>query len=325
MLIVEVLSLVCQPLLRRVRINRRQSVVVDAFFGKANANRSTPKAPWTLSRRQFGNNDCKAIARCSDIQTGQSHIGGYRLTHQATTCGTAMMKDWIISIMQTMGYTGIGLLMFLENLFPPIPSELIMPAAGFAATSGGLTLWGAILAGIVGSVLGQLPLYYLGRIVGRRRLKRLANRYGRWLMVSADSIDRADASFNRHGKAAVFFCRVVPGLRSLISIPAGIAKMNLATFLLWTTLGTSIWTSALTTLGYVLGRNYERVSEYLGPISTAITVLLVAAVVVWVVRRRRRKATASDTNGSHRHSNATAPAAITDSVAKPSPSRQTAR
>ncbi len=198
------------------------------------------------------------------------------------------MKDWIISVMQTMGYTGIGLLMFLENIFPPIPSELIMPAAGFAATSGGLTLWGAILAGIAGSVLGQLPLYYLGRVVGRRRLKRLADRYGRWLMVSSASIDRADASFNRHGKAAVFFCRVVPGLRSLISIPAGIAKMNLATFLLWTTLGTSIWTTALTTLGYVLGRNYERVSEYLGPISTAVTVLLIAAAIIWVVRRRRQ-------------------------------------
>lgn len=197
------------------------------------------------------------------------------------------MKDWIISVMQTMGYPGIGLLMFLENIFPPIPSELIMPAAGFAATSGGLTLWGAILAGIIGSVLGQLPLYYLGRVVGRRRLKRWADKHGRWLMVSASSIDRADAAFNRHGKAAVFFCRVVPGLRSLISIPAGIAKMNLATFLLWTTLGTSIWTSALTTLGYVLGRNYEQVSEYLGPVSTAITVLLIAAAIIWVVRRRR--------------------------------------
>lgn len=198
------------------------------------------------------------------------------------------MKDWIISVMQTMGYPGIGLLMFLENIFPPIPSELIMPAAGFAASSGGLTLGGAILAGIIGSVLGQLPLYYLGRLVGRRRLKRWADRHGRWLMVSAASIDRADAAFLRHGKSAVFFCRVVPGLRSLISIPAGIAKMNLATFLLWTTLGTSIWTSALTTLGYALGQNYERVSEYLGPISTAITVLLVAAAIIWVVRRRRK-------------------------------------
>ncbi len=208
------------------------------------------------------------------------------------------MKDWIISIMQTMGYPGIGLLMFLENIFPPIPSELIMPAAGFAATSGGLTLWGAILAGIIGSVLGQLPLYYLGRVVGRRRLKRWADKHGRWLMVSAASIDRADASFNRHGKSAVFFCRVVPGLRSFISIPAGVAKMNLATFLIWTTLGTSIWTSALTTLGYVLGRNYERVSEYMGPVSTTVTVLLIAAVVVWVVRRRR-KANAADAAGSN--------------------------
>jgi len=205
-----------------------------------------------------------------------------------------MMKDWVISIMQTMGYPGIGLLMFLENIFPPIPSELIMPAAGFAATSGGLTLWGAILAGIIGSVLGQLPLYYLGRLVGRRRLKRWADQHGRWLMVSAANIDQADAMFNRHGKSAVFFCRVVPGLRSLISIPAGIAKMNLATFLIWTTLGTTIWTSALTTLGYVLGQNYERVSEYMGPASTIILGLLVAAVIVWVLRRRRKAKRSGD-------------------------------
>ena len=198
------------------------------------------------------------------------------------------MKDWVISIMQTMGYPGIGLLMFLENIFPPIPSELIMPAAGFAATSGGVTLWGAILAGIIGSVLGQLPLYYLGRLVGRRRLKRWADQHGRWLMVSAANIDQADAMFNRHGKSAVFFCRVVPGLRSLISIPAGIAKMNLATFLIWTTLGTTIWTSALTTLGYVLGQNYERVSEYMGPASTIILGLLVAAAIVWVLHQRRK-------------------------------------
>lgn len=196
------------------------------------------------------------------------------------------MKDWINSIMQTMGYPGVVLLMFLENLFPPIPSELIMPAAGFAASSGGLTLWGAILAGIAGSVLGQLPLYYLGRVVGRRRLKRWADRHGRWLMVSAASIDRADAWFSRHGNAAVFYCRVVPGVRSYISIPAGVAKMNLASFLAWTTLGTTIWTSLLTTAGYLLGRNYERVSQWLGPLSTVITLGIIVAIIVWVVRRR---------------------------------------
>lgn len=198
------------------------------------------------------------------------------------------MKDWINSIMETMGYPGIALLMFLENIFPPIPSELIMPAAGFAAHSGGLTLWGAILAGIIGSALGQLPLYYLGRLVGLRRLKRWADAHGRWLLVSSASIDRADAWFHRHGRAAVFFCRIVPGLRSYISIPAGVARMNLASFVFWTTLGTAIWTSVLSTIGYLLGQNYELVNKYLSPISAAVTVVAIIAAAVWLVRRRRK-------------------------------------
>lgn len=198
------------------------------------------------------------------------------------------MKNWINGVMESMGYPGVALLMFLENIFPPIPSELIMPAAGFAANNGRLTLVGVIASGIIGSVAGQLPLYYIGRKFGLRRSKRLADRYGRWLMISSHSIERAHRRFHRHGSMTVFVCRVIPGLRSLISIPAGVAKMNLAVFLIWTTAGTAIWTSVLAALGLWLGRNYDRVSTYLGPISTGVLVLVILAAVVWAFRRRRR-------------------------------------
>lgn len=208
------------------------------------------------------------------------------------------MKEWISSVMETMGYPGIALLMFLENVFPPIPSELIMPAAGFAAAGDRLTLWGVIFSGVLGSVLGQLPLYYLGRGLGLRRTKRLADRHGRWLMVSSESIARADAWFHRHGELAVFLCRIVPGIRSYISIPAGIAHMNLFKFLLWTLLGTAIWTTTLAVLGLMLGRNYERVSQFLGPISTTLVIVLIAAVIVWVVRRRKQAKRAHASAGS---------------------------
>lgn len=197
------------------------------------------------------------------------------------------MKAWINSVMETMGYPGIALLMFLENVFPPIPSELIMPAAGFTAAEGHLTLWGVILSGAAGSVLGQLPLYYLGRALGLQRIKRFADRHGRWLMLNATNIERADGWFNRHGWLAIFVCRVIPGLRSYISIPAGVARMNLIGFLLWTTLGTALWTAVLAVLGLWLGQHYEQVSQFLGPISTIVGVGVVVAIIVWIVRRRR--------------------------------------
>jgi membrane protein DedA with SNARE-associated domain len=123
--------------------------------------------------------------------------------------------------METLGYAGVAFLMFLENVFPPIPSELIMPLAGFSAARGEMTLWGVIVAGSVGSVLGQYPLYYLGRAVGPERLHRWADRHGKWLTVSGKDIEKAREWLNRRGPIAVLLCRLVPGVRSLISIPRG--------------------------------------------------------------------------------------------------------
>ncbi len=191
--------------------------------------------------------------------------------------------------MTSLGYPGVALLMFLENLFPPIPSELIMPLAGFTAGRGELSFVWVVVAGSVGSLLGQLPLYYLGRLVGEEKLVRWADRYGKWLTVSGDDIRRADDWFDKHGTKAVFFARLVPGLRSLISIPAGISEMPMPKFLLYSALGTTLWVVILTALGGLLGENYDAVDTYLGPVALVVVGGLAVFAVVWIVRRRGRQ------------------------------------
>ena len=131
------------------------------------------------------------------------------------------MTEWITNTMTSMGYLGIALLMFLENLFPPIPSELIMPLAGFTVHEGQMEFIPAVVAGIVGTVVGALPWYYLGRVVDEEKIEKLADKYGKWITVSAKDIQKANQWFNRHGSKAVLLCRLVPGVRTLISLPAG--------------------------------------------------------------------------------------------------------
>ena len=201
------------------------------------------------------------------------------------------MVEWIKSSMESLGYAGIVFLMFLENVFPPIPSELIMPLGGFSSLEGELTYVGVVAAGTAGSVLGALPLYYLGRLLGEERLKQLADRYGKWLTVSSKEIDRADTWFDTHGHKAVFFCRLVPGVRSLISIPAGVSGMHLAPFLIYSTLGSAIWTAFLAYLGRLLGENYELVDRYIGPLSYVVLGILLLAFGAWIWHRRRSSST----------------------------------
>jgi membrane protein DedA with SNARE-associated domain len=172
--------------------------------------------------------------------------------------------------------------MLVENLFPPIPSELIMPLAGFMVAQDKLTFVGTTVAGMAGSVVGALPFYYAGKKLGEERVKRFADRYGRWLTVSRHDIERASRWFHKHGGTAVFLCRLVPGVRSFISVPAGIAGMNFVKFLVYTSLGTALWAGSLAYLGYVLGSNFTKVGEYLDLVSWivfgAITALYVARV-----------------------------------------------
>lgn len=196
------------------------------------------------------------------------------------------MIDWVKTVIQSIGYPGIALLMIIENIFPPIPSEIIMPFAGFVTQQGELNFFGVVLAGTVGSVLGTIPFYYLGQKIGEERLKRWADKHGKWLMLSSHDIDRATGWFDRHDASAVFICRLIPGIRTLISIPAGINKMNLGYFLLLTTIGTTLWISLLTYLGHILGQNYDKVQSYLDPIGYAVFGFIILSYIVHIIKNK---------------------------------------
>ncbi|MBX5462619.1 MAG: DedA family protein [Steroidobacteraceae bacterium] len=198
------------------------------------------------------------------------------------------MATWVTQVLASAGYAGLVFLMFAENVFPPIPSELIVPLAGYMASSGKLALAGVIAAGTLGSVLGALPLYYFGRKLGYERTLAFARNHGRWLTVCEPDIRRAKRWFDRHGGAAVFFCRLVPGIRSLISLPAGIGEMNLAAFIVCTGAGSALWTALLAVAGYLLGRNFRDVEKYLDPVSWVVVGGVVVLYVVRVVRHSRR-------------------------------------
>lgn len=196
------------------------------------------------------------------------------------------MGDWIIRTISSTGFFGIVLLMLVENVFPPIPSELIMPLAGYLASTGQMNFMLVVVAGTLGSVLGAVALYALGRRIGPERLKSFADRHGRWLTLSRADIERADGWFKRHGAWAVFACRLVPGIRSLISIPAGIDRMPWVPFLVATTLGSALWSAVLAGFGYALGARFEQVGEVINPISTAVVVGCLAWYLWRVVRHQ---------------------------------------
>jgi membrane protein DedA with SNARE-associated domain len=200
------------------------------------------------------------------------------------------MATWVINTIAATAYWGIVFLMIIENVFPPIPSEVIMPLAGFMATQGRLALLGVIVAGTLGSVLGAVPLYYLGRKIGDERLKGFADRHGRWLTVSREDLDKAKQWFDRHGGMSVLLCRLVPGIRSLISIPAGIEGMPLVPFLLFTTIGAGLWTALLACVGYWLGANFRQVETYLDPVSYVVLAVIVAIYIWRIVTHKGQRA-----------------------------------
>ena len=198
------------------------------------------------------------------------------------------MFDWIINLIGQGGYAEITLLMFLESIFPPIPSWLVMPLAGFEASSGRFSPIGVVLAGTAGSTLGAVCWYMVGRLIGVDRLKKFAGHHGHWLTMTPTQVSRADSWFDRHGPSAVMIGRVVPVIRTFISVPAGVFAMNLRQFILFTMIGDALWSGLLTAAGYALRARYDQVSAYLNPVASLVLATVATVYVVRVVVWTRR-------------------------------------
>jgi membrane protein DedA with SNARE-associated domain len=197
------------------------------------------------------------------------------------------MLSLIVHFVGALGYMGVALLMAIENIVIPLPSELIMPLAGFLSGRGYMSLPGVIIAGTIGSVAGGIPVYWVARKVGEERVAKWIEAHGHWMRIRARDIERANSRFKRHGGRAVFFSQLIPGLRVLISIPAGVARMNLGWFALTNLAGTLIWCGVLAIAGEELGVHFQTVAGLVRPLLWTGIALFLAASAVWIWRRRR--------------------------------------
>ena len=205
-----------------------------------------------------------------------------------------MAGDFVYDTIERSQYLGVAFLMFAETVFPPIPSEIIMSLAGVQAAKGQMHLAGVIAAGTSGAMFGNLFWYLLARALGLDRIRPWIERWGRWITMTWDEVHRGQKWFDQFGAAFVCLGRLVPTVRSLVSIPAGLLKMSLSRFLFWSTLGTTIWTALLAIAGYKLGQDYAEVDHWISPASNAIIVTLIGwylwRVATWNVRHRSRRA-----------------------------------
>ena len=200
------------------------------------------------------------------------------------------MENFIIGIMNKFGYIGICLLIFIENLFPPIPSELILTFGGFMTINTTMTIIGVIIASTIGSVVGAIVLYYIGKILNKERLiKIVTSKYGKLLRVKPKDIESADKWFDEKGNKTVFFCRFIPVVRSLISIPAGMSEMPIVKFLVYTTIGSAIWNTALVLVGAFAGDKKDYILNIIDNLSNVILILLVILFVVIVYKFYKSK------------------------------------
>ena len=199
------------------------------------------------------------------------------------------MSDWVIRLIEQSGYLGVGFLMFLETVFPPIPSEVIMPIAGMAAAKGELGFVPVVASGTAGAMLGNTVWYLAARALGVHRLKPLITRYGRWLTISWPEVERAERWFAQHGTFFVFFGRLLPTVRSLVSVPAGLLRMRFKSFFFASLLGTASWTAILAGAGYKLQNDVTEVERMVGPISNAVLVVLAVGYVwrLWTHRHQK--------------------------------------
>lgn len=203
------------------------------------------------------------------------------------------IADWAVNLMETIGAPGAGLAIALENLFPPLPSEVILPLAGFTASRGSFTLVEALFWTTLGSVVGAVALYWIGRALGRERTRRL---FSKVPLMDLNDVDRVEAWFDRHGAKAVFFGRMVPLFRSLVSIPAGVTAMPQWKFIGLTTAGSLIWNSLFVVAGFYLGENWHIVEEYAGVFQKFVIAAVVLYLLYFVVSKVRkvRRARAED-------------------------------
>lgn len=196
------------------------------------------------------------------------------------------ITDWAVGLMDTLGGPGAAIIVGLDNLFPPIPSELVLPLAGFSASRGTMTLLGALIWTTIGSVVGAIIVYAIGALLGPERTRALVTKIP---LVKASDMDRAEAWFAKHGGKAVFFGRMVPLFRSFISLPAGVERMPLPKFLLYTTLGSAIWNTIFVVAGYLLGENWHVVEKYAGVLQWVVIGGAGLAVLWFVISRVRNK------------------------------------
>ncbi|MEV0198948.1 DedA family protein [Nonomuraea sp. NPDC050691] len=196
------------------------------------------------------------------------------------------IAGWAMGLMDALGAPGAGLVVALEHVFPPLPSEVILPLAGFSAGKGRMALWEVLVWTTLGAVAGALALYGLGALLGRERVHALAAKVP---LVKPSDVEKAEDWFARHGRRTVLFGRMVPVFRSLISVPAGLERMPLATFSALTALGSLVWNTLLVMAGYLLGDNWSRVQEYVGAGTNVLLGLAVAAILVWAGRRIRER------------------------------------
>ena len=204
------------------------------------------------------------------------------------------MEQFIINAMEQFGYIGVFLLIAIENIFPPIPSEVILVFGGFMTTYTSLNIPIMILAATLGSLLGAIVLYYIGKIFNKERLKRIVNgKIGKVLRLKASDIEKADKWFDTKGNKTVFFCRFIPIVRSLISIPAGMSEMPMQKFLLYTISGSLIWNTVLIIVGSIVGDKWETIVGYLDNFSNIILIILIIIFVVamyyWFVIRKKKQ------------------------------------
>ena len=195
------------------------------------------------------------------------------------------LAEWVTDVVDAMGYAGVFLLVALENVFPPIPSEVILPFAGFVARDGEANVFGMIAAATAGSLVGALILYGLGAWIGPERVERLIARHGGWLRLTLEDLHRAERWFDRRATVAVTAGRCVPLVRSIVSIPAGYRRMALVPFVVCTAIGSVVWNAALITAGYVLRDNWEDVEPYLDVFQYVVIAAMLAAIGWYVWRR----------------------------------------